>query len=205
MVLAYVCSLRPDRWASGAAHRAVASAHSGNGAATPVIRRILVCASAAVAAFLPTGAPPARAAEPQGMELRTLTFVASRGGERDLVLHAERARYFPDTNVTYLERVHSMVDPREGQPGIEIECDRGELFLATNDFVATGNVRGRTADGRKFTTTWLRYDQKTDVAFTDAPVVIEEAGGTYTGGGFRYHVREQRFRLLGGASVVREP
>ncbi len=139
------------------------------------------------------------------MELRGLKFVGSRGAARDIVVEARSARYFPDTNVTYLEDVHSVVDPQEGNPGFEMECDRGELWLETNDFVATGNVHGRTADGRRFTTAWVRFDQKQGLAFTDAPVVIEEAGGTYSGGGFRYTLRDQRFRLLGGASVVREP
>ena len=43
------------------------------------------------------------------------------------------------------------------------------------------------------------------VLYTDAPVVVTESAGTYQGGGFRYEVRERRFRLLGGASVVHNP
>ncbi|HME72451.1 MAG TPA: LPS export ABC transporter periplasmic protein LptC [Myxococcota bacterium] len=139
------------------------------------------------------------------MVIRGLTFVASRGAERDLVLRAERARLDPGSNVAHLERVESSVDPQEGAPGFEMTCDEGDLFLATNDFLAKGNVHGKTADGRHFTTTWVRYDHATGVASTDAPVEIEEAGGKYKGGGFRYQVKEQRFRLLGGATMVREP
>ena len=158
-----------------------------------------------LAAALASLAVTALAAEQQSMELRGLTFVGSRGAARDLVLEARRARFFPDTNVTYLEDVHAVVDPQDGNPGFEMECDRGELWLETNDFVATGNVRGRTADGRRFTTAWVRFDQTQGVAYTDAPVMIEEAGGTYSGGGFRYTLRDQRFKLLRGASMVREP
>ena len=41
--------------------------------------------------------------------------------------------------------------------------------------------------------------------FTDAPVLLTEAGTTLKGGGFRYYVEEERFRLLGGAEVLQEP
>jgi len=174
------------------------------GAAYPVIRRFSVwmLAAACGAGFLPS---PSVAQEAEGMVIRGLTFVASRGAERDLVLRAERARLDPGSNVAHLERVESSVDPQEGAPGFEMTCDEGDLFLATNDFLAKGNVHGKTADGRHFTTTWVRYDHATGVASTDAPVEIEEAGGKYKGGGFRYQVKEQRFRLLGGATMVREP
>jgi len=176
----------------------------GPGAAYPVIRRFSVwmLAAACGAGGLPSASV---AQDAEGMVIHGLTFVASRGPERDLVLRAERARLDPGSNVAHLEHVESSVDPQEGTPGFEMTCDEGDLFLSTNDFLAKGNVHGRTADGRRFTTTWVRYDHATGVASTDAPVEIEEAGGRYKGGGFRYQVKEQRFRLLGGASMVREP
>jgi len=36
-------------------------------------------------------------------------------------------------------------------------------------------------------------------------VLMSESGTTLRGGGFRYYVREERFRLLGGAEVVQDP
>jgi LPS export ABC transporter protein LptC len=169
-----------------------------------VIRRFSVwmLAAACGAGALPSAGV---AQDAEGMMIRGLTFVATRGPERDLVLRAERARLDPGSNVAHLEHVESSVDPQEGVPGFEMTCDEGDLFLSTNDFLAKGNVHGTTGDGRRFTTSWVRYDHATGVASTDAPVVIEEAGGKYKGGGFRYQVKEQRFRLLGGASMVREP
>ncbi len=174
------------------------------GAAHPVTRRfsVWILAAACGAALLPSASV---AEDAEGMVIHGLTFVASHGGERDLVLRAERARLDPGSNVAHLERVESSVDPQEGTPGFEMTCDEGELFLSTNDFLAKGHVHGKTADGRRFTTTWVRYDHANGVASTDAPVEIEEAGGKYKGGGFRYQVRDQRFRLLGGATMVREP
>jgi len=187
-----------------ASFKVPSAGHPGSGAAYPVIRLFSVCILAAGcgSALLPSKAV---AEETEGMVIRGLTFVASRGAERDLVLRAEHARLDPGSNVAHLEGVESSVDPQEGTPGFEMTCDEGDLFLATNDFLAKGHVHGKTADGRRFTTTWVRYDHASGVASTDAPVEIEEAGGKYKGGGFRYQVREQRFRLLGGASMVREP
>ena len=86
-----------------------------------------------------------------------------------------------------------------------MSCERGELNLETSDFYAEGNVRGKTHSGQVFETEWVRYDHEDEVLFTDAPVTITEGVSSYRGGGFRYLVRERRFRLLGGASVVQQP
>ena len=88
---------------------------------------------------------------------------------------------------------------------IEIECDEGTLNLKSNSFWARGNVNGSTDDGREFSAPWVRYDHTDGLLFTDAPVLMSESGTTLRGGGFRYYVREERFRLLGGAEVVQDP
>ena len=61
---------------------------------------------------------------------------------------------------------------------------------------------GRTDRNRVFTTEWVRYDHADGLLYTDAPVLITEAGVTYRGGGFRYDIRDRRFRLTGGASIL---
>ena len=71
--------------------------------------------------------------------------------------------------------------------------------------MARGDVHGRTEGGREFESDWVRYDHTEGVLFTEAPVLITEAGATFRGGGFRYYVRESRFSLLGGAEVVSQP
>lgn len=163
------------------------------------------CALGLLLLIMTAGA--ARAAEPAtqaDVAIQRMTFVSSHAGVRDVVVEAERATLRPETNIAMLEGVHTIFAGRPGAPGFELSCDHGELLTATNDFTASGNVRGHTADGRSFTTDWVRYDHKRGLAYTDAPVEITENGGSYQGGGFRYYVREQRFRLLGGASLVRE-
>jgi hypothetical protein len=86
-----------------------------------------------------------------------------------------------------------------------MRCERGRLNLATQSFVAEGSVSGTIEGGRRFQASWVAYDDEKRVLYTDEPVVIVDRAGSYRGGGFRYFVDEQRFRLEGGASVVQEP
>jgi LPS export ABC transporter protein LptC len=133
-----------------------------------------------------------------------MTFVSSRGEVTEVVLRAKRARLDTQTEIAYLSTVNATVSESPGHQGFDMTCDRGELSLETNDFLAEGNVIGHTQSGRDFAAPWVRYDHEQGLLFTDSPVLITESTGTYRGGGFRYYVREQRFRLLGGASVVQK-
>ena len=139
------------------------------------------------------------------LDVDEMTFVASRGSSNELVLHAARARFDTEDERVYLEEVQARVEPGSKAGYFEITCDEGELDLATNDFEARGNVRGRTEGSREFSATWVKYDHEAGLLFTNAPVLISEDAIKYRGGGFQYYVREHRFRLLGGASVVQEP
>ncbi|MEZ4280624.1 MAG: LPS export ABC transporter periplasmic protein LptC [Myxococcota bacterium] len=134
-----------------------------------------------------------------------MTFVASEGSENEVLLRAERARFYPDHQVADLEGVEVTVAPGPGRTGFEMRCESGRLNLATQSFVAEGSVSGTIEGGRRFRASWVAYDDDTRVLYTDEPVVIIDRGGSYRGGGFRYFVDEQRFRLEGGASVVQEP
>ena len=98
-----------------------------------------------------------------------------------------------------------MVEPGSDAGHFEIYCDEGELDLTTNDFEARGNVRGQTKGERTFRAPWVKYDHEKGLLYTDAPVLISEDLIMYRGGGFRYFVREGRFKLLGGASVLQQP
>ncbi len=135
-----------------------------------------------------------------------MTFVVSREGESDLVLEARRATLHPDRNLA--ELYEAKVRSSEGGRGrgFDVHCDRGELDLTSNDFLAEGHVHGSTADGQRYAAPWVRYERARGLLYTDAPVVLEDGGGgSFRGDGFRYHVRERRFELLGNVSVVHQP
>ncbi len=134
-----------------------------------------------------------------------MTFVASEGSENEIMLRAARARFYPDHQVADLEDVQVSVAPGPDRTGFEMHCESGRLNLATQSFVAEGRVAGTIEGGRHFEARWVAYDDEKRVLYTDEPVVIVDRGGSYRGGGFRYFVDEQRFRLQGGASVVQEP
>jgi LPS export ABC transporter protein LptC len=141
---------------------------------------------------------------PPVLDVEEMTFVASRGSVSEVVVRAEKARVDTEADVVHLQTVHVSVWSGRPSRDLEITCDRGELDLATTDFSAEGNVLGQTEGGLEFAADWIRYNHDDGVLFTDAPVIITDASGTFRGGGFRYVVEERRFKLLGGASVVRQ-
>jgi LPS export ABC transporter protein LptC len=145
-------------------------------------------------------APAATAAPP--MQITGMTFVSTSGAVADLVVRARHAVVDVESNQAQLEEVAAEFSGDDGEMSLELQCDRGEFDLVTNDFLAEGEVRGRLADGRRFEGPWLRYDRARAIAYTDAPVTILEGDRTLRGGGFRYHVRQGRLRLTGGASIV---
>ncbi|MBW2499975.1 MAG: LPS export ABC transporter periplasmic protein LptC [Deltaproteobacteria bacterium] len=140
----------------------------------------------------------------QALDLHGMTFVASEATANEILLRAEKARFYPELEVAELEAVHVEVAPGEGRVGFSMECEGGRLNLASQSFVAEGNVVGTIEGGRHFEAAWVAYDEAEGLLYTDEPVLIEEDEGRYRGGGFRYLVEERRFRLLGGASIVQE-
>lgn len=161
---------------------------------------IPLCAAAFVSAAEASG-PVADALEIEGM-----TFVASAGQENDAIVEAERASFERSDRVARLTRVHARVGKAAGAAtasagGLDLQCERGSFDLASGDLTAEGNVRGVTEDGRRFETQHLVYRRSTGRVSTRSPVVIRDAFGTARGAGFEYWIRENRFRLIGGASV----
>ncbi len=92
-------------------------------------------------------------------------------------------------------------DAEKGE-SFRMQCDRAELDVETNDFTATGNVKGITGDGQRYSAPWVRYEHASSMLLTDAPVTVVDGGITFRGDGFRYHIEERRFELLG--NVVME-
>lgn len=167
----------------------------------------LLCAGLLAAGLGTLGVAPASAEENGRTLLLTgMTYVSSNGGFNEVILDAETARIEPEEDLAYLEGVHavlaSVVAGARGRGGLDMTCERGTIALDSGDFDAEGDVRGTTGDGRRFRTKRLHYDHATGVVTTSDPVSIRDRAGTYRGGGFRYWVRENRFQLTGGASVV---
>jgi LPS export ABC transporter protein LptC len=134
-----------------------------------------------------------------------MTFVGSRGSVNELVLHAQRGELRPETNLAVLEDVQVSGLDADSERSFDVRCQRGELDVEKNNFLAEGDVHGTTGEGQRYQTAWVRYDHAKGLLFTDAPVAMEDASGSFRGDGFRYDVRKHSFRLLGNVSVVQKP
>lgn len=159
----------------------------------------------ALAVIVPEHGAIGASAAPPPMALTGMTFVASEGALREILVSAQRATVDFAGHRADLEEVHAQWAGEDGELSLELRCERGEFDLATNDLIAIGDVRGRFSDGREFRGPWLRYDRAKGIAFSDARVMIFDQGQTLRGGGLRYHIRDRRLRLTAGASVVESP
>ena len=157
--------------------------------------RALAVSGILVAGFSSAGESPA-------LRVSGMTFVGSRGDQSELVVHADTAFFHPDSDLADLEVVRARVLDAEKGESFRMQCDRAELDVETNDFTATGNVKGITGEGQRYSAPWVRYEHASSMLRTDAPVTVVDGGITFRGDGFRYHIEERRFELLG--NVVME-
>ena len=147
-------------------------------------------------------APSGYAAEASSvLRLTGITFVGSRGAEREVVLRSRRAVFRTADRTASLEGVNALVTEEGEGRSFTMTCERAELNVETNDFSAEGDVQGETGDGQRYWAPWVRYDHDEGLLYTDAPVRLVDAAGTFRGDGFRYHIRERRFRLLENVRV----
>ena len=135
------------------------------------------------------------------LRLTGITFVGSRGSEREVVLRSNRAVFRTADRTASLEGVNALVTEQGGGRSFSMTCQRAELNIETNDFSAEGDVQGETGDGQRYWAPWVRYDHDEGLLYTDAPVRLVDAAGTFRGDGFRYHVHERRFKLLENVRV----
>lgn len=164
--------------------------------------RAAAIACLTLAAMLVLAGRPAAAEE---LTLFTMTFVGSEAGVRDMTLSAERARFTQDADVALLEEVTLDAAGEGDTSSLLMTCDRARLELSSSDFLAEGNVRGRTADGHRFRTEAANFYHATRIIEGDRPVDIVDPSGTrLRGQGFRYDVRSQLMKMR-NATVTEMP
>jgi hypothetical protein len=162
----------------------------------------------ALALALAAEGGPASAETPPPIDLRLagMSYVLSNAGEVALVIEAARAEVSPGSGRIELSGVRARLGALAGsgseRGGLEFACERGSLDLGAREFLAAGAVTGRLQDGREIRTERLRYEHARAFVSSDAPVALRAGDAAYRGGGFRYWVKEDRFRLTGGARAV---
>jgi LPS export ABC transporter protein LptC len=146
--------------------------------------------------------PAAPSAASPPLRLEQITFVATHEAAPELRVQAEVALIDEDANKATLQTVDAEWADAFGRPSLRVKCKSGELDLETNDLLATGDVHGQLADGRRFVAPTLRYDPARGMAFTRAPVeILEGPNRVLRGGGLDYFVKDGKLRLTSGAKV----
>jgi LPS export ABC transporter protein LptC len=177
----------------------------GKGQRSACLRAIALSLALAAALTSPAG-PASAAAQATSLEVQGMIFVGSRAGVREVVLRSRTARLQPEAQTAELNDVNAIVTEDEaGKRSFTMNCARVELDIAKSDFRAEGDVRGETAEGQRYSAPWVKYVHEQGLLYTDAPVVMTDAHGSFRGNGFRYHIHERRFELLGNVRVEQHP
>lgn len=167
-------------------------------------REIAFCAAVVPLLLALAFVSPAIAESAPHLEVRGMTFVASRENNDAVILRAKHARFDTETKMAYLSTVVASIPATSEQRGFQMRCDSGVVDLASNDFEATGNVTGEADSGEHFEVEWVRYDHQKGLLYTEAPVLITRSGTTLRGGGFKYDIATRHFQLIGGAQLIQE-
>lgn len=133
-----------------------------------------------------------------------MTFTSTGGDAADFTLWADRAQMDVREGEIWLEQVNLTIHGEPGRPAVELRCEEGHFELDTEAFRLSGDVRGRMGLERRFRGDWVAFDEERGILYSDAPVVVEDEGSIYRGGGFRYEVDEGRLELVEGVQVFRE-
>jgi LPS export ABC transporter protein LptC len=166
-------------------------------------RALLLLAASIGAVAISVGASETSGSPP--LRIEGMTFVGSRGEHREVVLRSRSAIFRPGDRTAELEQVSAEVSQADGERSFTMTCKRAEFDVDSQDFMAEGEVEGATNDGRRYFAPWVRYDHEAGLLYTDAPVRMVDATGSFRGDGFRYHVKERRFQLLGNVRVEQTP
>jgi LPS export ABC transporter protein LptC len=166
--------------------------------------RFVAPALASAAVWIAATAASA-SSDPPPLRIEGMTFVGSRGELREVVLRSRTAVFRPDERIAELEDVSAEVSEAEGARSFSVTCRRAEFDVDKQNFLAEGEVEGSTSDGRRYFAPWVRYEHQAGLLYTDAPVRMVDETGSFRADGFRFHVKERRFQLLGNVRVEQAP
>ncbi len=133
---------------------------------------------------------------PAPARLSGVIFEGYSAGSRELEVRAAHAEVDSVERVVRLERVRiGFQDPRRGY--VQIQADRAELFLDSDDFILRDHVEGSTAEGERFTTGQVRYEQAAQRLWTEEPVRLYRDDLVVEGEGMEIDLSTRRIRLIG--------
>jgi LPS export ABC transporter protein LptC len=98
-------------------------------------------------------------------------------GIRSAYLEADSAYFYTDAQETRLYELRVTFFATTGQERSVVTADSGLYDGRSGDMIARGNVVALTPDGRRLTTSELRYERRSDQITGPAPFVFMTADG----------------------------
>ena len=134
--------------------------------------------------------------QPAPARLVGVIFEGYSAGSLEVEVRAARAEVDSVNRVVHLERVRiNFQDPQHGR--VEVRANRAEFLLDSDDFVLREQVEGSTAEGERFSTEQVRYEQTAQRLWTHHPVRLYRDGLVVQGEGMEIDLASRRIRLMG--------
>jgi LPS export ABC transporter protein LptC len=172
------------------------------------MRSVLICALVAVGAVAcsqkkqPPVAAHSALADSADQVIYGLTFVLHDEGLNRALLKADTAYFFDENTRIELEKVHTTFFTATGAKNAVLTSERGTFNSRTNNMVARKNVVVVSEDGRRLTTSELKYNQQINEISSDSAFVMTEPNRRIEGIGFRSDPDMKNIRILKGASGI---
>ncbi len=133
---------------------------------------------------------------PAPARLSGVVFESYSLGSREVEVRAARAEVDSVKRVVRLERVRiDFQDPTHGR--VQVWANRADFLLDSDDFVLREQVEGSTAEGERFSTAQVRYEQAAQRLWTDQPVRLYRDNLVVEGEGMEIDLSTRRIRLTG--------
>ncbi len=146
----------------------------------------------------------ARPETAEDLVVDNLHYAEWKGEELVWVLDARLGKYYHDGSEARLKDVKVTFLSSSGRK-VFLEADDVVYAVETGNLVARGDVRGRTGDGIRFTTTTLSFDGETREVRTADKVTLEKDRLTIVGVGMKGSLERRRFVLLSSVRAVFSP
>ena len=122
-------------------------------------------------------------------------YLTSDGVRRSQV-NADTAYFFENTQLTSLRRLKAVFYDRNGAEASRLTADSASYRWQDGSMNAAGNVVLVSPDGRRLTTTTLRFDQPSNTISTDQHFTLDRGSEHLEGDGFR---ADPDFRTVAGS------
>lgn len=136
------------------------------------------------------------------ISLQKFHYTETKQGVKRWEVSADRADYNKKADVTSLAGVRLVVAAGGSTGDLEITADRAEYHNGTRDVVLSGNVKGASSKGLRFSTPKVTYVAERSQLETDQRVRFSDGGSELEGTGMEFHTQTRRFKLKSDVSAV---